>query len=211
MPTEIVSSLIVTNIKGCLKTKGYKQFKCVWNRKVNAFTHVLEIQDMRGANADTASFTINFGVFVPDVLEMVWGKTDPKCVKDVDCVIAERIGRLMPGGLDKWWRVDPAVNLEAVLREVIDAINTYSEQFFDKVRTLEGIRAYMIEQKDDTNPYKLRGIYLAVIEWMLGNEVRSKTLIDSLIEDKVWGERAKRVNRYLTSLSLLAEGESAKS
>jgi len=197
MPTDIVSSLIVTNLNDSLRVRGYKRFNYIWNRRRGDFTHVIELQDMHGASPDSALFTVNFGVFIATVLQVVWGKAEPKCVRDVDCVIAARIGQLMPGGLDKWWRIDPSVNLGAFVEEVTDAISVYSEKFFDRVRDLDGIRTYMLEQKANVSSYGLERINLAVIEIMLGNGANAKALLDSFEGDNVWGVRAERVNRYL--------------
>ena len=51
--------------------------------------------------------TLNVGVFDPMVWRLVWGKEQPRFVREVECVVRSRIGRIPNDddeeNLDEWW------------------------------------------------------------------------------------------------------------
>jgi hypothetical protein len=196
MPTATTSSFINTHLKNCLSDRQFRKVKHIWLRDVADGTHLVEIQDRPGVLAGTAIFTVNLGVFIAPVFGMVWGKAIPRNVKDTDCVLTERIGGLMADGLDKWWEIGPMIDVARLAEEVSAAMIASSDQFFAKVKDLSALRAYMISRGDETNSYKLRGIYLAAVELLVGNVERSKTMVESLKMDTTWGTRARRLEQF---------------
>jgi hypothetical protein len=50
-------------------------------------------------------FTINVGVFVPEVHDLVGVGVPKSLIREVDCCIRSRIGTLAPEGRDIWWQI----------------------------------------------------------------------------------------------------------
>ncbi len=88
------------------------------------------------------------------------------------------------------------IDVARLAEEVSAAMIASSDQFFAKVKDLSALRAYMISRGDETNSYKLRGIYLAAVELLVGNVERSKTMVESLKMDTTWGTRARRLEQF---------------
>jgi hypothetical protein len=66
--------------------------------------------DVQSASYDRNTFTINVGLMVPELYELVHGRKPASFVEEPECVVRERIGCCSSGsppigGSDKWWEL----------------------------------------------------------------------------------------------------------
>ena len=93
---------------------------------------VLGFQSSKWSDSDEVSFTVNLLVVSRDAWERERAQrpylpaTPNANMFPGEPVWWTRVGALMPGGEDTWWRVRARANTEAVAREVLRAIETYA-------------------------------------------------------------------------------------
>jgi hypothetical protein len=111
---------------------------------------VVNVQSSRWSAAGEVQFTINVGVFFPEVhtlMDLGYGP-GPRGPKESECTLRERIGMLMPGGEDRWWTVRPGSWLRAldgnsperIAEELRDASATFAKPWLDRLSDLRVAR-----------------------------------------------------------------------
>jgi hypothetical protein len=136
------------NLRPTLKERGF----CVRGRAFNritsdGLTEVVQLQMGRFDPPGTTyipglreklygKFTVNLGVFVPEVAEQHGGGAPKSFVQEYHCCIRTRLPLLGPGHREFWWdvRADEALTQELVQRLTRDAI-----PFFKKFETRDAI------------------------------------------------------------------------
>lgn len=87
-------------------------------------------------------FTLNLGVYVPEVAENHLAGSAKAFVSEVYCSIRARLGELEETGQDLWWKVAFAPD---VLEDVRQRLERYGFPFLDRFSTREGIVDHWIE------------------------------------------------------------------
>lgn len=112
------------------KQAGFRRQSNHFNRKSADLFHSVHFQASQWGTAVEGQFTVNLGV-TSEPLYRIWTST-PLPVNPASAFypITERIGALMPGGLDHWWPVDMSTDLAALADEVADTLLQYALPFF---------------------------------------------------------------------------------
>ena len=115
-----LKNLIRTHLAPQLKAAGFKKTGLVWNRRCDSLVHVIQIQLSQWNDADEISFTINVGVLVPRVMQIVRGEEPPKTVRETNCYPRFRIGSLpnVGAGRDIWWELHEPDDVDRVGPEI---------------------------------------------------------------------------------------------
>lgn len=87
-----------------LKAKGFKKTANTWIRK-DEWPKLINLQLSQWNSAREANFTINLGVFIPELHTVSESYPVKGNLKELDCGIRSRIGTLLPLRKDKWWTV----------------------------------------------------------------------------------------------------------
>jgi hypothetical protein len=138
-PTFDAMKQIAAAAAPMLKAAGFRKRRHTFNRSVaDGLVHVVNFQmgsyDPSGRPDVLAGiqlnfhglFTINLGVFVPDMDRM----SSPRSswINDPDCQLRMRIGELMPEPTDVWWPLDA----EASQSSAIDALRDLGLTWLDR-------------------------------------------------------------------------------
>ena len=142
-----------------LKINGFRKLGMTFTRN-DEFPKILNIQSSQWNNKDEAHFTINLGVYIDEVHKRSDAYPAGKNIKEYNCDLRERIGSLMSGGCDPWWKVVPNTDTEKLAAEVIQTTSTYALPWFDRCNNMTEA-AGIFEQSD---PFKA-----AVAHLILGN------------------------------------------
>lgn len=131
---------IEAEIYGLLKEKGFKKNGRTFNRKTDdGLIQVLHIQmgsfDPPGTTYVPGltqnlygKFTINCGIFVPEVADQLSSKSERGFVQEHSCCLRARLGRLSTGHADIWWEISdtPMVSADVINRIKSDAFTFFS-------------------------------------------------------------------------------------
>jgi hypothetical protein len=89
--------IIQTGAYEYLSQFGFRKRGRTFNKSLESgLIHVINLQ--MGRRSLSGKFTINLGIYVPEIYRMLWfwNEDEPKFVDHGDCEIEKRIGELVP-------------------------------------------------------------------------------------------------------------------
>jgi hypothetical protein len=81
-------------------------------------------------------FTVNLGVYVPEVARHHGGGEAGKVVQDYHCCVRARLGELGPENADMWWLLSPT---EALRQEMCDRLSHHALPFLARFQSRDAI------------------------------------------------------------------------
>lgn len=82
-------------------------------------------------------FTVEIGVFIPEVYSTLYEKDPPKFITTADCILRKRISSFKWNGDDHWWDLNDDVNKTG--KEIINILLTDGEHYLDRFDCREKI------------------------------------------------------------------------
>lgn len=178
---EIFDILIKEKIHPVMKKHYFKKHNLSWNKHLDEFIYVLNIQKSKYNDTNNLSFTINLGVVVKSVYILCWDKMPPKFAKDTDCTLRVRIGDLFKNKHDKWWNIDNNTNAYFLGDELNDIILSKCMPFFDDNSTINAIH-HNVYKSPVKNILYLDQIYLFIIKHLIGDSEGKNYIYNTIIE-----------------------------
>ncbi len=114
-----------------LKQQGFSKSGRTFHRLTGVVWQVVNVQASQGNSDASGKFTINVGVYVPEVAVLAGQAPIAGKPKEYECTVRERIGTLMPGGADHWWVLLPSTDLAVVATSVTQAVTAYGLPWLD--------------------------------------------------------------------------------
>jgi hypothetical protein len=121
------------------RAAGFRRQGHHLHRSFNDVIHGIHFQTSRWSTAPLGEFTVNLSVTADSLYRYWTGHPLPSNPATATFPINQRIGSLMPERLDRWWKVNTHTDIDALCREVSDALVTYGLPFFDTFPSLESI------------------------------------------------------------------------
>ena len=134
----------------------YKYFKELGYRKRNrnfnqvldsGLVHVINFQLGRPQSNLQGYFTVNLGVFIPEIHAVIWDGKPLKYIDECDCEIRKRLGALMKRSRiadwmnlpvqDVWWKL--TLSVEELSENVLDVIKKYGVPYLNHFLTQDDI------------------------------------------------------------------------
>lgn len=95
---------VQAQLRPFLEERGYRWRVRTGNRKTgDGLIHVLNFQ--MGQRSLQGKFTVNVGVYVPEVARAHFGSDTPSFIHEPTCCIRRRLGSLGPEQRDLWWKL----------------------------------------------------------------------------------------------------------
>jgi uncharacterized protein DUF4304 len=143
---RIIDAVLTESLVPALKAARYRRSARTWRRVDPASTRVVNAQGSSWNTADMGQFTINLGLYFPELAPLVaWGRTSERPTEPA-CQVRMRIGHLMPGGLDRWWKLGPTSDVAALAAEVREAWDRYAVPWLEAHDDLEAARPLVAAQ-----------------------------------------------------------------
>jgi Domain of unknown function (DUF4304) len=120
---------------------GFQKRKLLWNKDADSVVYVIDLQISKWsdcADDEAIRFTMNLGVCIKELYEMVWQEPRGEFVLETDCFPRIRIAELL-GVNDKWWHLSSSSDAEIVLDEIGILLEGYVVPFYMKMNSLESI------------------------------------------------------------------------
>lgn len=145
-----------------LKAAGYRKDGRTFRRPELRGTCVVNVQGSRWNTKDQGRFTLNLGVYFPDVVPFLDWMRATNRPSEADCLVRKRIGSVMPAGRDHWWVVTPQTDLVSLSRELREAWEQFGAPWLDGHANLAAARGLALIGR---TPYWAAAISLALGEW----------------------------------------------
>lgn len=107
------SCFIVKRLHGLLKPIGFIKQGATWNRPLDQFIDVVNIQTSKSWDA----VTVNAGVVYPAAFTKCREEDLPRFIAEPKCTVRARIGELIDGK-DMWWNLTSPDVEEAIVEKV---------------------------------------------------------------------------------------------
>lgn len=145
-PQDIIKAMVASLHQNRLKALGFRKSGTTWVRPL-AWPQVINIQLSRWNSASEASFTVNLGVSVEALHVASEGLPLQGSLKEHDCDIRVRIGQLMPGGEDKWWKVTPSSDPDQLVEDVFAPIGQVGLPWLERLTDYSALAAEFTKEK----------------------------------------------------------------
>jgi hypothetical protein len=184
----VISSLLAGSVTPVLKAHGFDRRGNTYDRARNGRRELINIQPNKWNNRYGGSFTMNLGIFIPDVdvIMSLYPLTEPP--QEADCQLRCRIGAvgrdgrpLDPASVDAWrgwWEFAAATDLPALGTEVRQWVEHNALGFFDKLSTGTDILARLRLYPQPPEWVGLREVVLAA---SLGEPVLAQQALDVVV------------------------------
>lgn len=196
---DLIVELAKHFIHPVLRDSGFTRRLLRWQRRVGDFVDVIDFQPSRWNERTDAEFTVNLGVLLPFVYETCWQSEVPKFPSDVDCTVRRRIGFLLTSGnrakaKDRWWQLRAPSDLEVTGSQVLSCLTEVGLPFLDRVRSLEAVRNYLLEDKRLGQFTPSDEINLSIVLARLGDAASASKILSGVLQrHPAWQDRARGV------------------
>lgn len=187
--------LINKDIAPLLKQYGFKKQNFTWNRTVKGVTQVINFQLSRYNDHDNQLFTVNLGVFHPELWEINKGKPVPKFITEFDCFPRERIGYInnINNNKDLWWTINLKTDVVELSREISNIIENKCIPFLEEMIDYHTVSNFYLGSPKVLLP--IEKIYLAIIKNILRDLDASEKLLREVSNiSKSWEDKVKEVH-----------------
>jgi hypothetical protein len=183
---RIIDEVIRRYLHPLLKEHSFVRKARTWNRTRAEFIDVVNVQASQWNTGEAGVFTVNLGVFSPEIHQIISGKQSPTFVKEYQCVVRTRLGKednqvtgLM---LDQWWKFDSKTDLEQLGREIADLLVTHGFPFVERLNSLEALDAFLTQYSNTKQSTPLDYISLAIVKAQLGNTAYAREILTEVYE-----------------------------
>jgi hypothetical protein len=128
---------ILTAMQAALRPLGFRKSSSLFQRVSGDVVHLIEVQGSRDNKTDETSFTINVGVFAP---ELVYA--DVRDLTKPSIGMAHwrmRLGSLSPENQDLWWHVASSAEAAAAATDIAARTHKFALPALDQLADLSAL------------------------------------------------------------------------
>ncbi len=198
-------------MKAGLRSVGFRHRKRTFSRTTpEGLVHLINLQvgayeppgtvEIPGLRENLyGRFTVNLGVFVPEVAEYdVGGFRAGKLIHEYNCCLRARLGMIGPERRDLWWNLSDSSELA---KDVMHRVSRDAFPWFDRFGTRDLILAEM--SRETAGPFTtVPRIVSAIIQAKRGDAVAARALLDRQIEETDKPRHAEYVRELAARLGL---------
>ena len=145
---KLIDDIIRLDLAKRLKADGYRKSGRTFHFTSDLRTVVVNVQGSKSNLGDDGKFTINLGIYFPDVAKITGAiPFTGSFPKEYNCTIRQRLGKLMTDGNDFWWSVSSDSDLDAIARNVGDAWAQHGKPWIDHISDLDAVNTELLKQK----------------------------------------------------------------
>lgn len=172
-PKAVIAQVLAEGVTPLLVEHGFsRRGRVVYERLRDSRREVLTVETRHG-NRYGGLFTINLGIFIPEVDAVVSLYPLQAPPQDEDCHIRRGIGD------DTVWEFDAATDLVALGAEVRQRVEHNGLGFFDDLGTRPGILAWLREAPVSAMPWP----HPVALAAYAGDPVLAQQLLDKVVAD----------------------------
>ena len=166
-----------------LRALKYRKSKRLFNRiQSDGVVHVIDFQMGQCWSTLQGKFTVEVGIFIPEVFAAFWEKPIPKFITSPNCEVRERLGLLGKSKKDIWW--DLSGDERTIESEVSDLLLKYGEQYFSRFSSREKLLAQWEQERLQNNLPQRKTLIMAIVLAQRGEKMRANELLEQEFGDK---------------------------
>jgi hypothetical protein len=119
-------------------------------------------------------FTVNLGIYIPEVAELHGGGTAKSWVQEYYCSIRDRLGHVSGSEQDIWWH---ASNSDAVLEDVRTRLLSFGLRFLDRFESRDLVLSELDGHAENLEHCATPRIVRAIILAKRGHTETARTLL----------------------------------
>jgi hypothetical protein len=135
-----IDAVAGAHVAACLKSAGFRRKGRTFHRLHDDRTDVVNIQGSKWNAGRTGEFTVNVGVFYPAVSRLVDSWTVAGLPTEAECTVRSRLGMLMPGGQDTWWKLRASTSEDKLSATVAEALSDYGLPWLDRMGDMAAVK-----------------------------------------------------------------------
>ncbi len=139
----IIDDSIRSGLWPVLQAGGFRKTARTFRLAGNSLTRIVNVQASHWGTHQKGQFTINLGVYFPEVAvlhDLIPVRNPPRAC---DCIVQERIGRLMPFRHDHWWDVSHDSSVSEIASEMISVWGEYAKPWLERHSDLEAAQEFV--------------------------------------------------------------------
>lgn len=140
-----IDSIIREGLAPLLKKSGFKKKGRNFYREYPDRIEVINVQASQWNEGNEGKFTINVGVYYPEISKILEAPPVRAAPKEYDCTVRERIGHLTPENKDQWWHIDGSVNDLVISENVATQVEKICLPWLSEMSDLENVKNYVVK------------------------------------------------------------------
>ena len=161
-----------------LQNLNYRKSNRLFNRlQPDGIMHVINFQMGQNRSILRGKFTVEIGVFIPEVYKALSEKVVPKFVTSTHCIERERLGVLGKEGKDLWW--DLADNEISIGNEALKQLLENGEPYLFRFGSREKLLSIWEEERLQKKLSERKVLIMAIILSCNGKKKRANELLDT--------------------------------
>lgn len=189
-PKQLIDTVIAP-VAQLLREAGFRKSGRRFYRDAGETRIVLEVQASQWNREGNTRFTINLGLFVPEVSRKLGRTVCDRPNSPQRCTWNERIGFVSPSRIDLWWEIAEEKSIPEVATKVVEVVREFGLPWLEGATTYEGFRNAL------ASSYSLGA---ADMLWALGHREDAIACVKCI--PQVTSGRVKVLNDWLESHAL---------
>lgn len=138
---------VMSIVDGHIKDFGYERMGSTWKLMTQHSDRLLNVQTHRRDDLSHLTFTINLGVFFPELYRAQHGSLPNPPIQEEQCSPRTRIGWLV-GNSDKWWTVDRNTDESSLASELNSVIGETAMPWLTKLDSMQDALEELLRQEE---------------------------------------------------------------
>jgi hypothetical protein len=201
--------LIQAEAHNFLNQFGYREKGRTFTKSLDSgLIHVINFQMGKNYHFQTGKsplagkFTINLGVFIPEIYRAIWDK-EATNITHGNCEITKRIGLLASSPKDLWW--DLKKNKRKLSKNVLMHLDKYGLPYLNQFNTQEDIILEWYEHGESIGLPPRAGLSIAILLANSGNHKEARRLLISEYKNNIERPYAENVIRISKRIGISLE------
>lgn len=128
------------------KELAFKKNGTTFNKKLNEFVQVVNIQKSKWNSPNNISFTINVGFFSEEIY-LENSNQIPKFIQNYDCQVLFRLGMIIYGN-DYWYELDKKKIRENLEIQIYNDFHNSLKMILLRINNIDNLKDYLINNPD---------------------------------------------------------------
>lgn len=140
----VLDQVIAFGLTPLLRPDGFMKARRNFRRQAERCVQVINVQASAWGTAQELKFTINLGVFFPEIHALktfLQWRPSAAGPTEYQCQCRSRLGELMPAHRDDWWTLRAGEDPAGMAAEVGDAVRGFGIPWLESRSTWNGARA----------------------------------------------------------------------
>ena len=171
-----IDAIIKEGLAPLLKNEGFKKKARYFDREHENRIELINIQASKWNEGNEGQFTVNVGVYYPEIEKVTDALPVNGLPKEFDCTIRERIGHLSQDNKDTWWKINSSSNDAEVSENVANHVKDLCLPWLDVMSSLDDVKDYIAKNN--------RAFVAAGIALFQGNRDEASAYIEQTLKQQ---------------------------